>query len=804
MRNEAETRADLIDPAIKTAGWGEVDKSRVGREYQVTPGRIRGAGMRERAGIADYVLVYRDHTLAVVEAKAEDKPVTEGLAQAKRYADKLHARFAYSTNGHGIYRADLATGTEGPVDRYATPDELWDACFLPIRSDAGAAAADAWRKRFASISFENRGGFWQPRYYQYNAVNRALSRIAEGTTRILLTLATGTGKTAIAFQIVWKLYHSRWTVAEWRDGGGHAGTRVRHPRVLFLADRNILANQAFNAFAAFPEDALVRIDPGEIRKKGRVSKNGSVFFTIFQTFMTGSDDAGNPQPYFGEYPRDFFDLVIIDECHRGGANDESTWRVILEYFTTAVQIGLTATPKRKGNTDTYKYFGEPVYTYSLKEGINDGFLTPFKVRQISTNLDEYYYTPDDTVVQGTVEVGRMYTENDFNRIIEIPEREMKRVRIFMDEIDQKQKTLVFCATQEHALVVRDAINQIAASTDPEYCVRVTAADGAEGERLLKVFQDNEKTIPTILTTSRKLSTGVDARNVRNIVLLRPVKSMIEFKQIIGRGTRLYDDKEFFTIYDFVDAWKHFFDKEWDGEPIERTRRRGRKQKGRIRIGPDGIEIGEAPDPPDPPPPPPPPRPPRIKIKLADGKERKIQHMMQTSFWDPSGRPLSSQEFIERLYGDIPDLFRDEEQLREIWSTPDTRQRLLDGLAEKGYTREHLDELARIVGAEDSDVYDVLAYIAWATATMSRDERVHTHRQDIFRRYDDRQREFIEFVLDHYVQGGIDELAQERLPQLLQLKYGGTYDAVEVFGDLQSVREVFVGFQRYLYLSGEAG
>jgi type I restriction enzyme, R subunit len=805
MRNEAETRADLIDPTIRSAGWGEVDGSRVGREYQVMPGRIRGAGVRERAGIADYVLVYRDHTLAVVEAKAEDKPVTEGLAQAKRYAAMLCARFAYSTNGDGIYRADLSTGDEGPVDRYATPDELWDTCFLPIPADTSAAAADAWRKRFGSIPFENRGGFWQPRYYQYNAVNRTLERIAHGNTRVLLTLATGTGKTAIAFQIVWKLYHCRWTVAEWQGslasvGGSATGTNPRHPRVLFLADRNILADQAFNAFTAFPEDALVRIDPGEVRRNGRVPKNGSVFFTIFQTFMTGTDEVGNPQPSFGEYPPDFFDLIIIDECHRGGANDESTWRGILEYFAPAVQIGLTATPKRSGNVDTYKYFGEPVYTYSLKEGINDGFLTPFKVRQISTTLDDYIYTDDDEVLEGEVESGRRYVEEDFNRLIEIRERERARVRILMEEIDQSQKTLVFCATQEHALAVRDAINQIKRSGDHEYCVRVTANDGSEGDRLLKAFQDNEKTIPTILTTSRKLSTGVDARNVRNIVLLRPVKSMIEFKQIVGRGTRLYDDKDFFTIYDFVRAYEHFLDPEWDGVPLEKTRKKRRDDEAT-----GGDEAHEEPEnEPGPDPPPPTPRPERLRIKLADGKERQIQHMVQTSFWDPSGRPLSSKEFIERLYGDIPDLFRDEEQLREIWSSPDTRRRLLEGLADKGYTRTHLDELARIIGAGDSDVYDVLSYIAYATATMTRDQRVYQHQQDIFRHYDDTQREFIEFVLEQYVQGGIDELSQERLPQLLQLKYGGTYDAVDVFGDLRTVREVFVGFQRYLYTTALTG
>ena len=297
-------------------------------------------------------------------------------------------------------------------------------------------------------------------------------------------------------------------------------------------------------------------------------KNGSVFFTIFQTFMSGRDAEGNPAPSFGDYPPDFFDFIVIDECHRGGANDEGNWRGILEYFAPAVQLGLTATPKRQANADTYAYFGEPVYIYSLKEGINDGYLTPFKVKQIATTLDHYVYTADDQLIEGEVEEGRRYTEDDFNRVIEIKEREKYRVKLFMDAIDQKQKTLVFCATQEHALAVRDLINQMKTSKDPNYCVRVTANDGALGDQHLRTFQDNEKTIPTILTTSQKLSTGVDARNVRNIVLMRPVNSMIEFKQIIGRGTRLFDGKDYFTIYDFVKAYEHFNDPEWDGEPVE--------------------------------------------------------------------------------------------------------------------------------------------------------------------------------------------------------------------------------------------
>ncbi len=297
-------------------------------------------------------------------------------------------------------------------------------------------------------------------------------------------------------------------------------------------------------------------------------KNASIFFTIFQTFMSGTGEDGEPAPYFGDYPPDFFDFIVIDECHRGGANDESNWRGILDYFAPAVQLGLTATPKRRDNVDTYRYFGEPVYTYSLKEGINDGFLTPFKVKQIATTLDDYIYVPDDKVIEGEIEEGKRYREPQFNRTIEIEERERYRVKLFMDQIDQREKTLVFCATQAHALLVRDLINQMKTSTDPNYCVRVTADDGALGEQFLRTFQDNEKSIPTILTTSQKLSTGVDARNIRNIVLMRAIGTMIEFKQIIGRGTRLFDGKDYFTIYDFVKAYEHFNDPEWDGEPIE--------------------------------------------------------------------------------------------------------------------------------------------------------------------------------------------------------------------------------------------
>ena len=608
--NEAETRAEYIDPALKAAGWGVVEGSRILREYEITKGRLTGQGRRGKGLIADYVLVYRNHKLAVIEAKAWDEALTEGVAQAKNYAGKLDLRYAYSSNGQGIYGIDMTGGTEGEVRRYPTPPELWILTFTE---------QNAWRDRFAAVPFEDKGGYFQPRYYQDIAIERALDAIAAGKQRILLTLATGTGKTFIAFQIAWKLFHSRWNLSR---------EPSRRPRILFLADRNILANQAFINFSAFPEDAMVRIAPDEIRKKGKVPKNGSLFFTIFQTFMSGPPKDGQPSPYFGEYPPDFFDFIVIDECHRGGANDEGNWRDILDYFAPAVQLGLTATPKRRDNVDTYAYFGDPVYIYSLKDGINDGYLTPFKVKQISTTLDEYIYTPDDQLIEGEIETGRRYTEPDFNKIIEIKEREAHRVRLLLEQMNQTEKTLVFCATQDHALAVRDLINQMKSSRDPNYCQRVTANDGALGEQHLREFQDNEKSIPTILTTSQKLSTGVDARNIRNIVLMRPVNSMIEFKQIIGRGTRLYDGKDYFTIYDFVKAYHHFNDPEWDGEPVAPEV----GQASRPVPTPDG-QAGR------------PvllPRPAKIKVKLADGKARTIQHMTMTSFWHPDGTPMSAQ------------------------------------------------------------------------------------------------------------------------------------------------------------------
>ena len=777
--NEAETIAELIDPKVKDAGWGKVKGSVVRREFKITNGEIKPGGIRAGIIRADYVLVYKNRKLAVIEAKKEDLPVSEGISQAKDYAQKLKIHTTYSTNGHKIYeinyskneKGEMFITSEGEVDNFPSPDELWIKTFKD---------KNEWSSKFDSINFEPFRGTKEPRYYQEIAINNALDAIADKQQRILLTLATGTGKTVIAFHIAWKLFQSKWNIQ--RDG-------KRIPRILFLADRNILANQAFNSFSAFDENALVRITPKDVKDKGHVPTNGSVFFTIFQSFMSGPEN----KPYFGQYPADFFDLIIIDECHRGGAKDESRWRGIMDYFSTAVQIGLTATPKRKFNADTYEYFGEPVYTYSLKDGIKDGFLTPFKVKRIQTTMDEYVYTGDDDILAGEQEIseGEVFEEKDINKKIVIEGRERKRVQLMLNNINPKEKTLVFCASIAHAGMVRDLINQESVNPPADYCVRVTAKDTQTGDTHLRQFQDNEKTLPTILTTSQKLSTGVDALNIRNIVLMRPVNNMIEFKQIIGRGTRLFEDKFYFTIVDFVGASANFSDPEWDGEPIPEDPPRPTDPPGEDEI-----------DPPEPPGEdeidPPPPRQ-KIIIKLAEGKELSIKSMSTSMFYF-HGIPVSAEEFIKRLFNTItlPQVLKSEEELRQLWSSPITRNELLNKLEDNGFTRQDLKSIQTLIEAEDSDIFDVLEHIAYSKKPIQRSTRVANAEDKIYSNLNSNQKEFIDFVLSKYVEGGVEELDINRLSSLIELKYRSLHDGQKVLGDAEKIKSTFIDFQKHLY------
>ncbi|MDC6480769.1 DEAD/DEAH box helicase family protein [Flavobacteriaceae bacterium] len=764
--NESQTEFEYIDPALREAGWGDVEGSRVRKQYPITQGRLLGQGRKSQPLKADYLLEYRNRKLAIIEAKKRDLYYTEGVGQAKDYAKRLNIKYTYSTNGLEIYQINMDTSEEGDVSKFPTPDELWQMTF---------PEEDIQRDSFSAVPFESKGGKWQPRYYQENAINKVLDSVTAGKKRILLTLATGTGKTAIAFQIAWKLFQSKWNLIS-------PGSRV--PRILFLADRNILADQAFNSFGAFDDDALIRIRPGEVKKKGKVPTNGSLFFTIFQSFMSGP----NETPYFGQYPPDYFDFIIIDECHRGGANDESSWRDIMKYFEPAVQLGLTATPKRDVNVDTYDYFGDPVYIYSLKEGINDGFLTPFKVKEIDTSLDEYTFNEGDDVLFGEIEKDKEYLEKDFNRSIQIKSREEYRVKLFLSMINQKQKTLVFCATQRHALLVRDLINQHSDSLSTNYCHRVTADDGKIGEQHLRDFQDNEKSIPTILTTSQKLSTGVDAPEIRNIVLMRPVNSMVEFKQIVGRGTRLFDKKDHFTIYDFVEAHDHFQDEQWDGPPLKPEIKAKPETEKPIEVPPDdetdpddSEETQKK----------------MVKVRLNQDVVREINSTVSTTFWDPQGKPISAEEFMQTLFGDIPKFFKSENQLINIWSVPETREKLLETLSEAGYSEEQLGELRKLVNGEESDLFDVLSYVAFHSELIPRIKR-RSYATIQLDSYNTEQQEFLNFILDQYVKKGVSELSDDKLKPLIELKYNTIADAKKVLGSPAAIRETFIGFQKFLY------
>ena len=760
---EADTRANRIDPALTAAGW--VPPASIRRE-QIAPGRIMQGGKRVNPRAADYVLAVNDQKLAVIEAKRAGLPTAEGVAQAKDYAHRLQTPFAYATNGLTWYEIDMAGG-EREVSGPPGPQALWDRAF---------AVPNVWRDRFGQVPFEVGGGKWQPRYYQHNAIAATLEAVAKGQRRILLTLATGTGKTGIAFQLCWKLFQAKWNLG---------GNPTRRPRILFLADRNILANQAYNSFGAFEDGARTRVDPDTIAKRGAVPKNASIFFTIFQTLSTG----GEGSEAFRQYAPDFFDFIIIDECHRGGANAEGSWRAILTYFEPAYQLGLTATPKRTDNADTYAYFGEPVYTYSLREGIEDGYLTPFRVRQYQSTVDTYTFEGEDKVVAGEVADGTMFAEKDFNRIVRMRARELHRVKTFLSEINHNEKTLVFCATQAHAALIRDLINQEVRHPDPFYCVRVTSNDGAEGEKHLEVFRHNGKTIPTILTTSQKLSTGVDAKNIRNIVLMRPINSMIEFKQIIGRGTRTFEGKDYFTIYDFVKAHLKFDDPEWDGDPaaviVDPPAPSGPPKEPTPPGEPRVDVVGSEPQG----------RPEMIEIELARGQ---IINIAATTFWGPDGKPISAKDFIEKMYGVLPSLFTDEDELRELWSNPDTRKALLGQLAERGYDGKVLVEIRSAILAEKSDLFDVLAYIAFASEPKTRADRAEAGSVAVRSEYDGKLAVFLDYVLGQYEQTGSEGLDRSHLADYLRLKYGSPTDGARSLGGADRVEKSFVGFQKHIY------
>ena len=789
--NEAQIRKDKIDPHLLETGWETKDGIKAFTEFPINKGQIQLGGSYGERKKVDYLLTKNGANLGIIEAKSTQETYREGIQQAKEYARLLDIRFTYASDGDNYYQIDTISGDEKLVDRLPTPDELWDMTFSDSTN---------WEMEFRKVPLKLHAEEKSFRYYQKIAVERTMRAIAENKKRILLTLATGTGKTFLAFQVAWKLYQTNW------NNGEQTGSK---PRILFLADRNILANQAFNAFDSFNESELKRISPKSIRQNnGRPPTSGSIFFTIFQTFMTGNDEELEENETtsiktFEEYPSDFFDVIIVDECHRGGASDESSWRAILEYFEPAVQIGLTATPKRDANIDTYAYFGEPIYEYSLKQGIEDGYLTPYKVKRITDTLDEYVYNPnsDDEVLQGNPQPGEVFKRSDFNRKIEIKEREEYRVKTLLSEINLDDKTLIFCVTQRHAALISELINHNKLSEHPDYCHRVTADDGELGELHLRNFQDNQRKVPTILTTSRKLSTGVDARNVRNIVLLKDVKNMVEFKQIIGRGTRLYEGKNYFTIYDFESNHENFKDEEWDGLPVE--------DLGAIICGsPDNepeitedsenfdpqienlpVEVEDNP---------------KIVIKLSEQKMLELEHTTQSFFYSKKNNLISAEEFIQELFDtcQLPDVIGDENKLKELWITSESRNLLLEKLKEFGFELGAIEEIGRLINSNDADVYDILEFIAFNSTNLSRPiskkERVEKTSSKLLEDLNEDQSAFIKFLIERYLDEGVESINENNLSTLLKLKYESITKAEEILGEIRSIKNLFLNFQNNLY------
>ena len=762
--SESDTRANFIDPKLADSHWEPIH---IVREYYFTDGRKLLGNKRGKRLFLDYLLKYNNTNLAIVEAKKLDDHPTKGLQQALEYAEKLKINFVYATNGKRIYEFDRRQGKGNYIDTFPTPPELYNRLF---------GKQNDLKAKLHNIPFLLTGNFG-PRYYQEIAVNKVMESIADGENRILLTLATGTGKTFISFQIVHKLLQAKWNL----DGND------RRPRVLFLADRNVLADQAINTFNPYEKD-VVKIDGEEVKKRnGVVPTNAYIFFAIYQAIAEREDIGG----YYKEYPSDFFDLIVIDECHRGSANEAGSWRDILDHFKPAIHLGLTATPKREDNVDTYKYFGKPIYEYSLKDGIQDGFLTPYKVKRITTNIDEYIHTNDSKIIQGEVTKDR-YDINDYNKSITITQRTDLEARTILQHIGKMEKTIVFCSNQDHALDLRDYINKHKTVSDPSYCVRVTSDEGKNGREFLEAFQDNDKDIPVILTSSKMLTTGVDARNVRNIVLTAPIGSMVEFKQIIGRGTRVFDGKDFFTIVDFVGATNLFYDAEWDGDSVSDEVENGDgeyKQKQKERKAKDKDAPYENKE--------------KLIIELSNGRQLKVTDV-DTRYIDENGKPLTAREFLEKLIGELPAIYKDEAQLRNIWSNPDTRADLLIQLGELGFDNVQLNDLRTMIATPECDIFDVLSHISFNSNLMTRKQRVKfvKDKPEFFEVYKNLEaREFLQFILKHYEDYGIEELQRDKLGDLVKLKLGTPKDAKTAFGDMKTLLGAYYKLQANIYRAG---
>ena len=790
--NEADTCRKYVVPRLQAAGWDERPHA-INEQRTFTDGRVVFVGGKARRGRqkrADYLLRYRpDFPIAVVEAKARYKHAAEGLQQAKDYAEILDLRFAYATNGDGIVEFDYTTGIERAVTDFPTPENLWTRL-----RDVDGPDDDLAAQRLLTPTFPDRA---RPlRYYQEIAVNRAVHAVLQGRKRALLTLCTGAGKTAVAFQICWKLWQARW----------NARGDSRRPKVLFLADRNVLIDDPMaKDFLPF----------GEARHRiagGRAVKSRDMYFATYQTM---AEDEGRPG-LFREYHREFFDLIVVDECHRGSAREDSAWREILEWFEPATQIGMTATPRREESADTYAYFGDPLYLYSLAQGIADGFLAPYRVHRIITDYDAAGWRPTKGEIDryGREIPDAEYGTADFERKVALRARTQAIARHlagFMAETDRFAKTIVFCVDQEHALEMRSALAELNADLmkdHPDYVCRVTADEGHVGSAHREKFQDVETQTPAVLTTSQLLTTGVDAPTCKNVVLARMVGSMAEFKQIIGRGTRLRPDygKLAFNIIDYTGtATRMFADPAFDGEPV---------REGETVIDAEGETVGTeqgedaAPDPDDMG------NDPRVtpddgatqsggddpgprKFYVDDGEVEIIRHLVYEL--DADGRRLTCKHLTDYTGEKVRTLYPNASELRAGWLDLERRGEIVERLKEAGID---LAILAEAAGRPEADEFDLLCHLAYNTPLRTRRERADKLRweqHDFFARFGSEAREVLDAVIEKYAEHGS---AQLKLPDVLEVpplsEWGNVIELSARFGGSASLRRAVVEMQSLLY------
>ncbi len=781
MANEADTCRKYVLPRLYKSGWTD---DQINEQRYFTDGRIvtLGKGHYRKPGKkVDYLLRLKPHyPLAVVEAKAEYKKPADGLQQAMDYAETLGLKFAYSTNGHGIIEHDYTTGKQAALDAFPSPDELW----ARLRAKEGIAnAKDAEDVLFP---FYQEIGGKTPRYYQEIAINRAVQAVIQGKKRVLITMATGTGKTFVAFQIIWKLWKTR-----------------RKTRILYLADRNVLVDQAKDRTFSPCGDALCKI-------QGKAIKSREIYFAIYQAIV---DDERRPGLY-KEYPRDFFDLIVVDECHRGSAKDESKWREILEYFSSAAQIGMTATPLRTDNVDTYQYFGNPIFTYSLARGIDDGFLAPYRVHRVVLNVDATGWRPDKGQLDrfGREIPDGEYHTPEFERIVSLltrTELAAKHLTEYLKKSDRFGKTIVFCVDQEHAedmrLALHDA-NSDLTKDHPHYVARVVSDEGKIGRGHLDDFQDPEKDVPVILTTSQMLTTGVDVPTCRNIVLFKPVRSIVDFKQIIGRGTRLFTDKDklWFTIIDYTGATRLFSDPDFDGFPESITQEEINEQGE--TIGGEQIIVEESPE-------------------TEEQREAQLQAILQAEQaaesgpprkyyvdnaevlvlqdvvleLDEHGRKLRTVSYTDYTREQVRKLYPSVTKLRSKWTQAEEREHIIEALKGRGVELTHLAEATHL---EDADPFDLLVHIAYNGPLRSRRERaerVRKGKMDAFDYLKPEAREVLDLLLEKYNDHGVDQLSDLHILEVPPISERGTpVEIARLFGGADKLRDALNKLQEMLY------